>query len=142
MDWPTYMEKQNKGQCQMFISGVSASCPDAIDFLDMFTVKNFAPGSNKFFYSNPEYEALFKKVEGMQNSPQRQELYRQLEHVLLEDYPAAFLNHRSSFYLTHHWYKNYKPFVFGYGSLKYHRVDVQDRRQYSELLKQLKKEGK
>jgi ABC-type transport system substrate-binding protein len=142
MDFPTYMEKQNKGQCQMFISGVSASCPDAIDFLDMFTAKNFAPGSNKFFYSNPKYEALFKKVEVMQDCPERQELYRKLEHILLEDYPAAFMNHRSSFYLTHHWYKNYKPFVFGYGVLKYHRVDVQERQTYHELLKQLKKEGK
>lgn len=142
MDFPTYQEKQNKGLCQMFISGVSAGCPDAIDLLDMFTVKNFAPGSNKFFYSNPKFEDLFAKVEVMQDSPERTELYRKLERMILEDYPAAFLTHRMMFQVSHHWYKNYKPVVFGYGFLKYHRVDIEERRQYSEFVKQLEKEGK
>jgi ABC-type transport system substrate-binding protein len=142
MDWPTYQEKQNKGQCQMFISGASASCPDAIDFLDMFTIKNFAPGSNKFYYSNPNFEELFAKVEVMQNTPERLELYRKLEHIVLDDYPAVFLTHRKMFALNHHWYKNYKPVVFGYGFLKYHRVDVDERKQYSQLVRQLEREGK
>ncbi len=141
MDFPTYMEKQNKGQCQMFISGVAASCPDAMDFLDMFTVKNFAPGSNKFFYENPEFEKLFKQVEIMNESPERIEYYRRLERLILDDYPAAFLSHRVSFYLGHHWYKNFKPFVFGYGTLKYHRVDIDQRNQYSRQVRELEKEG-
>lgn len=141
MDWPTYQQRQNKGQCQMFISGVSASCPDAIDFLDMFTVKNFAPGSNKFFYSNPVYEELYTKVEVMQDSPERTQLYRQLEHIMLKDYPAAFLSHRMVFALNHHWYKNYKPVVFGYGFLKYHRVDMEEKKQYPQLIRQLEREG-
>jgi oligopeptide transport system substrate-binding protein len=142
MDWPTYQERQNKGQCQMFISGTSASCPDAIDFLDMFTVKNFAPGGNKFFYSNLRYEELFKKAEVMQDCPERTKLYRQLEHIVLDDYPAAFLNHRRVFYLLHDWYKNYKPCVFGYGFLKYHWVDMEQRDEYPALLKKLEREGK
>jgi ABC-type oligopeptide transport system substrate-binding subunit len=69
-------------------------------------------------------------------------LYRELEHILLEDYPAAFLNHRRVFYLLHDWYKNYKPFVFGYGFLKYHWVDVESRDEYPALLKTLEREGK
>ncbi len=142
MDFPTYMERQNKGQCQMFISGVSASCPDAMDFLEMFASKYFAPGSNKFFYSNPEFDALYEQVAVMQDSPERLALYRKLEHIILEDYPAAFMTHRITFYLEHDWYKNYKPFVFGYGVLKYHRVDVEQREQYFDRNYSLKKEGK
>lgn len=142
MDWPTYMERLNKGQCQMFSSGVSAGCPDAIDFLDMFTTRNFAPGGNKFFYSNPAYDALYEKTRVMPASPQRMELYRKLERMALEDYPAVFLNHRVAYTLNHAWYKNYKPHVFSYGLSKYRRVDVEMRQQYPELLKKLEREGK
>ena len=126
----------------MFISGVSAGSPDAIDFLDSFTIKNFPPGQNVFFYSNPKYEELFTEVQVMQDTPERLELYRKLERMALDDYPAAFLTHRKMFALNHHWYKNYKPVVFGYGFLKYHRVDMEQRRQYPELVRQLEREGK
>jgi len=142
MDFPTYMEKQNKGQCQMFISGVSASCPDAMDFLEMFASKYFAPGSNKFFYSNPEFDALYEQVAVMQDSPERLAWYRKLEHMILKDYPAAFMTHRITFYLGHDWYKNYKPFVFGYGVLKYHRVDVEQRDRFFNTIHSSKKEDK
>jgi ABC-type transport system substrate-binding protein len=142
MDWPTYQEKQNKGQCQMFISGVSAGSPDAIDYLDSFTAKNFPPGMNVFYYSKPEYEALYAKVAVMQDTPERLELYQKLERMILDEYPAVFLTHRMMFALNHHWYKNYKPVVFGYGFLKYHKVDVEERRQYSELVRQLEREGR
>ncbi|MGH2270198.1 ABC transporter substrate-binding protein [Anaerohalosphaeraceae bacterium U12dextr] len=141
MDFPTYMEKQNKGQCQMFISGVSASCPDAMDFLEMFASKYFAPGSNKFFYSNPEFDALYEQVAVMQDSPERLALYRKLEHMILKDYPAAFMTHRITFYLGHDWYKNFKPFVFGYGVLKYHRVDVEQRDRFFNRIHSSKQEG-
>jgi hypothetical protein len=52
------------------------------------------------------------------------------------------MTHRITFYLEHDWYKNYKPFVFGYGVLKYHRVDVEQREQYFDRNYSLKKEGK
>ncbi len=142
MDWPTYMERQNKGQCQMFASGLSAGCPDASDILDMFTTRQFAPGQNKFFYSNPAYDALYDKVRVMQSSPERVELYRKLERMVLDDYPAIFTNHRVAYTLNHGWYKNYKPHVFCYGLSKYRRVDVELREQYPALLKKLEKEGK
>jgi oligopeptide transport system substrate-binding protein len=142
MDWPTYQEKQNKGQCQMFISGVSGGSPDAIDLLDMFTKKNSPPGGNKFYYFNPRYEELFAKVEVMQDTPERLELYRKLERMILDDCPAVFLTHRMMFALNHHWYKNYKPIVFGYNFLKYHRVDMEERKQYPQLIRQLEREGK
>jgi len=142
MDFPTYVEKQNKGQCQMFISGVSAGSPDALDFLDSFTAKKFPPGMNVFYYSTPVYEELFAKVQVMLDEQQRIPYYRKLERMVLDDYPAALMTHRTIFALSHEWYKNYKPVVFGYGFLKYHRVDIQQRQAYHELLKQLKKEGK
>jgi oligopeptide transport system substrate-binding protein len=138
MDWPTYQEKINTSSEQMFTSGVSASLPDAEDFLNMFCTKNEAPGSNKFNYSNPEFDRLYEQVSVMLDSPERTELYRKMELVVLEDCPAAFINHRVAYALRHDWYKNYKPNVFAYGVSKYRRVDLKKRAEYPQLLKTIK----
>lgn len=138
MDWPTYQEKLNTKSTQMFASGVSASIPDAEDFLGLFYSKNWSPGSNKFNYSNPEFDRLYEKVAVMSTSPERLRLYRKMELIVLEDCPAALINHRVSYVLHHDWYKNYKPHVFQYGLAKYRRIDVSKRAAYKELLKKIK----
>jgi oligopeptide transport system substrate-binding protein len=138
MDWPTYQEKINTASEQMFTSGVSASIPDAEDFLNMFYSKNKAPGSNKFNYSNPEFDRLYQQASVMLDSPERTELYRKMELLVLDDCPAAFLNHRVALVLLHDWYKNYKPHVFAYGVSKYRRIDLKKRAEYPELVKKLK----
>lgn len=137
-DWPTYQEKLNKRGHQIFFSGAAASIPDGIDFLQMFYSKYWAPGSNRFNYKSDKFDELYEKVEVMGSSPERVELYRQAELIALEDYPAAFINHRVSYILHHGWYKNYKPHVFQYGLAKYRRIELEKRKAYKELLKKVK----
>lgn len=138
MDWPTYQNKVNKKQAQMFSAGVSAGSVDAEDFLQMFYSKRMSPGPNKFNYSNSEFDKLYEEIEVMFESPERIALYRQMELMVLEDYPAAFLNHRVAYALKHEWYKNYKPYVFGYNTAKYRRIDLEKKAAYKELLKKVK----
>jgi len=138
MDWPTYQEKTNTSSAQMFFSGVSASIADAEDFMGLFYGKNKAPGSNKFNYSNPEFDRLYDIATIMFDSPQRRKLYRQMELMVLEDCPAAFLNHRVAFVLHHDWYRNYKPHVFAYGVSKYRRIDMKKHTEYNKLLEKVK----
>jgi len=137
-DWPTYLEKINTRSAQMFASGWSASIPDGIDFLQTFYSKNWSPGSNSFNYKNDEFDALMVKAEVMPSSPERIELYRKMELIVLEDYPAVFMNHRVAYALHHDWYKNYKPHVFSYGLSKYRRVDLEKRNNYKKLLREVK----
>jgi len=137
MDGPTYWEKLNTRGLQMFLSGGSAGIPDAQDFLSSFYSRYWAPGANKFNYSNAEFDKLYEKTEVMSDSPERRKLYRKMELIVLEDCPAAFLNHRVSYALHHDWYKNYKPHVFQYGVSKYRRIDLAKRRAYKELLKKI-----
>ncbi len=139
MDWPTYLSEMNNGHLQLFASGVSAGMPDAIDFLELFGSKYFAPGGNKFFYSNPEYDTLLEQAQVMFDSPERTELYRRMERMVMDDYPAAFTSHRVSYALCHGWYKNYKPHVFSYNVLKYRRIDKEQRDAYRDLLTELKR---
>lgn len=142
MDWPTYLEKMNNGKLQMFASGISAGSPDAIDFLDAFTTRSFAPGSNVFFYSTPEYDDLFAKVEVMPFDDEVKKQYQKLERMAMEDYPGVFIFHRMSYVLVHDWLENYKPHVFSHsplGACPYYKVNVEKRNAYKDLLKQLEK---
>jgi len=142
-DWPTYMEKTNKGQHQILGGGgVRFSSPDALGVLSMFATKYFAPLGNYFFYSNPEYDKLFDQAEVMFPSPERTELYRKMERMVLEDYPAVFTNHRVQYDLYHRWLKNYKPHPFLYSYMKYLRIDTEEQKAYKDLLKELKKKAK
>jgi len=138
MDRPTYLEKVNTKSVQMFTSGGSASTPDAQDFLAMFYSRNHAPGPNKFNYSNPEFDELYEQAQAMLDGPEKRRLYRKMELIVLEDCPAAFLNHRVAYVLHHDWYKNYKPHAFAYGLSKYRRIDMAKRTAYKKLLKTIK----
>ena len=141
-DWPTYVDKMNKGQHQiMGGGGVRFSTPDALGVLSMFATKYFAPLGNSFFYSNPEYDALYDQVEVMFPGPERTALYREMERMILADYPAVFTNHRVQYTLYHGWMENYKPHPFLYGFIKYIRVDTEKQNAYKELLKQLKEKN-
>lgn len=134
MDWPTYLTEMKNGHLQMFSSGVSASCPDAIDFLEMFGTKYFSPGPNCFFYSNPEYDALLEQAQVMPDSPDRMALYRRMERMVMADYPAVFTMHRIAYALHHGWYKNVKPHTFSYNVIKYRRLDLLQRKNYQRLV--------
>jgi ABC-type transport system substrate-binding protein len=144
MDWPTYMEGVNNGKYQMFASGIGAGSPDALDFLDSFTTKSFAPGPNKFFYSNPEYDALFAEAEVLPFDDEVKEIYRQLERMALESYPGVFTAHRMSYVLKHQWLQNYKVHIFAHGAFgksRYYKIDLEARNTYKERLKQLKEKN-
>jgi oligopeptide transport system substrate-binding protein len=138
MDWPTFQAKLNKRDAQMFAGGGGAGIPDAQDFLTSFYTKYWSPGPNHFNYSNPEFDRLYEESEVMMNGLERTELYRKMELIVLEDCPAAFLDHRVGNVLVHGWYQNYKPHIFGYGLSKYQKVDLKKRAEYPELLKTVK----
>lgn len=138
MDWPTFQAKVNKRDAQMFAGGGGAGIPDAQDFLSSFYSKYWAPGSNHFNYLNPEFDRLYEQTSVMPDSPERRELYRKMELIVLEDCPAAFMDHRVGYVLIHDWYLNYKWHPFAYGLSKYRKVDIEKRAAYKELLKTVK----
>ena len=117
---------------------MGATLSDAQDLLQSFYSKYWAPGSNSNNYSNPEFDKLYEKIEVMFDSPERQQLYRKMELIVMEDCPAAFLNHPVAYALHHDWYKNYKPNVFTQGLSKFRRIDLKKRAEYQELLEKLK----
>ena len=138
MDWPTFQQKVNNAEAQIFVGGGGAGIPDSQDFLSMFYSKYKAPGPNHFNYINPEFDRLYDLTSVMDDSPERRRLYRKMERIALEDCPAAFLDHRVGYVLLHDWYENYKYHIFQYGLGKYRRIDMDKRAAYKKLLKKVK----
>jgi len=135
MDWPTFQNKIKTKSAQMFTLGWIADYPDAENFLQLFYSKNASPGPNNFNYSNPEFDRIYERIAVMPDCPERTELYRKAERIVVEDCPAVFLLHGVAFVLHHDWLYNYKPHAFGYGLSKYRRIDRAKRAAYRELLK-------
>jgi len=138
MDWPTFQQKVNNAEAQIFAGGSGAGIPDSQDFLSMFYSKYKAPGPNHFNYINPEFDRLFDQTSVMDDGRERRRLYQKMERIVLEDCPAAFLDHRIGYVLIHDWYENYKYHIFQYGLGKYRRIDMDKRAAYKELLKKVK----
>ncbi|GAG98410.1 unnamed protein product, partial [marine sediment metagenome] len=138
MDWPTFLDKIHTKSAQMFTLGWIADYPDAENFLQLFYSKNASPGPNNFNYSNPEFDRLYEQVAVMGDAAERTELYRKAERIVIEDCPAAFINHRVAYVLYHDWVANYKPHVFQYGLAKYRQIDKAKRAGYKKLLKRHK----
>ena len=76
----------------------------------------------------------------MDDGPERTELYRKAQRLVVEDVPVAFMYHRIWYAMHHDWVKNIKPNAYksqtnGYGLSKYYRVDVKKRKAYQSKYK-------
>jgi len=139
LDWPTYLEKQRTKSVQLFSSGWIADYPDVENFLQIYYSKN-SPWPNSFNYSNPEFDRIYEQAAVMPDSPERTELYRKAERIVVEDAPCAFMFHRIFYVMYHEWIENfkanaYKPDSFGYGLSKYYKVDAAKRAAYQKKYK-------
>jgi len=139
LDWPTYLEKIRTKSVQIYQSGWIADYPDIENFAQIFQSKR-SPWPNSSNYSNPEYDKLVDQAAVMPDCPERTELYRRAERIVVEDAPAAFMFHRIFYVMYHDWIGNfkpdaYKPDSFGFGLSKYYRVDVEKRAAYHRKYK-------
>jgi len=139
LDWPLYLEKLNTKSYQICMAGWIADWPDAENFLQIFYSKN-SPWPNHTNYSSPEFDAIYEQVKVMEDCPERTELYRQAQRIVVEDAPSAFLYHRIWYTMYHDWIGNLKPDAYhpetnGYGLSKFYRVDVEKRRAYKAKYK-------
>lgn len=129
-NWPTYMSKLERRQCQVYWLGWVADYPDAENFLQLFYGPNSSPGPNHSNYANAEFDRLYETIRTMPDSPERTEIYRKMADMIVEDCPWIFMHHPMAYGLHHPWLGNYKPHDFPYGMTKYRTVDVEARRRW------------
>ena len=126
-------ERIDKGDWQfLFERGWVADYPDPENFLFLFVgengrVKSSGRGFNYTNYENPEFDAVFRKLETMPECEERLALIRQAEDILSADAPKCWGYHPVNVTLVHRWLHNYLPPTIAYDNLKYLRVDGAER---------------
>jgi oligopeptide transport system substrate-binding protein len=86
-DWPTYLKMLEQGQCPMFRLSWSSRIPDPDDALwPLLHSKNHRV-TNHMFYRNPRVDALLEQARKALDFTQRIALYREVEHIVMDDAP-------------------------------------------------------
>jgi len=121
--FPAFLEKQKKGNLQIFFGGWSADYPDAENFMQLLYSKNASPGPNYSSFNNKEYDALYLKLSVMSPSVERTELIRQAEEIAFNDGVWSMLYYPLKYSLSQGWVKNYRPNSIIFNDLKYLDLD-------------------
>ena len=128
-DYNRFQDKVRKAKAQLFSWGWNADYPDPENFLFLLYGKNAVvdtngAGINASNYKNPRFDALFRKMKTMKNTPERMQIIRQMLQISREDAPWVWGVHPKSLVLTHTWYHNVVPNAMANNTLKYKRIDA------------------
>ena len=131
-DYNRFQQKVRQGKAQIFSWGWNADYPDAENFLFLLYGANAAidtdgAGVNSANYKNPTFDALFARIKSMPNSNERYELIRQAVAIARRDAPWIWGVNPRSLTLLHRWYRNVAPNAMASNTLKYRRIDPQER---------------
>lgn len=122
-DFPTFQGKIDDGQYQFMNFGWVADYPDPENFDFLLYGPNKRPGPNACNYANPQYDAIFDKMNVMQDGPERKALIAQLRDIAVEDCPWIYMTHNETFALKQPWVHNFKSQPVAMDSVKYWNVD-------------------
>ncbi|HLG42788.1 MAG TPA: ABC transporter substrate-binding protein, partial [Planctomycetota bacterium] len=125
-DYNRFQDKASEGNFQILQWGWIADYPDPENFTFLLygpNSKKNAGGENAANYDNPEFNRLFKRMEAMDDTPERQAVIDKLVATYREDCPWIPLFFLVEYQLNNPWYRNSKAMAIGGGTLKYRRVD-------------------
>ena len=94
------LEQMSKSQISFFRGSWIADYPDEINFLGVFYSKNPAP-PNYTRFSNKEYDQLFEMANTETNIATRNELYRKMQQIIIDESPVIPLWYDMSLRLYH-----------------------------------------
>lgn len=95
-EWGAFLDQTGNGEHDMFILGWTTVTADADNGLyALFHSKNFGTSGNRTFYGNDEVDALLDKGRTTADMEARQEAYSAAQQILIDEAPAAYLNHTS-----------------------------------------------
>jgi len=134
-DWNRFQDKMQTGQAQIYQWGWNADYPDPENFLFLLygpNSKSDSGGQNSSNYQNPEYDRLFEKMRVMPDTKERLAVITKMLKIIHKDSPWVWGFHPKSFSLYHAWNKNVKPNLMANNTIKYRRIDAQQRQKLQE----------
>jgi len=129
-DYNRFQEKMRKGTGQIYTWGWNADYPDPENFLFLLYGPNSkvnGGGENASNYANPEFDALFERMKGLDSGPKRRALIDEMVAIARRDAPWLWGFHPKAFSLHHSWVGNLKPNLMANNTLKYRWVDAAQR---------------
>lgn len=109
LDFSQLIQKLDKKSGQFFSFAWSSDYPEAENNLSLFYGPNESPGANHYNYKNAEYDKLYEKIVSMEASPERSQIFEQMQAILMEDCPYAGAMARTRFFVVTPQMKNFKP---------------------------------
>jgi oligopeptide transport system substrate-binding protein len=86
-DWPTFLKMLEQGQLTMFRLSWSSRIPDPDDALWHLFHSKSQTVSNYMFYRNPRVDEFLAQARQELDFTQRIALYREVEHIVMDDAP-------------------------------------------------------
>ncbi len=129
-DYNRFQDKMQTGQAQIFQWGWNADYPDPENFLFLLygpNGKRVSGGQNANNYQNSEFDRLFEQMRVMTDSEKRQIIINQMIAILHQESPWVWGFHPKQFSLYHVWNNNVKPNLMANNTLKYRRINAQQR---------------
>ena len=129
-DFNQFQEKVLKGKHQVFWWGWFADYPDAENFLFLLygpNAKSKFDGENAANYENPAYDDLYRRLQTLDDGPEKQRVIDQMVSIVREDAPWSwgFWPYVGMAYQP--WVYNGKPSIVVRDVLRYARIDAKQR---------------
>jgi ABC-type transport system substrate-binding protein len=120
------------GKVMMFESNWIADFPDGDNFYQLLYGPN-AGRANYARFNLPEYNQRYEKARALPDSPQRQQLYFEMNQLIHAYNPWVPLSHVISADITQPWLKNYKRHPVEFTNWRYLDVDPAERERVSRM---------
>lgn len=92
LEWGAYTEAlKNKEHDIFFMSWTPSVVDPHYALYGPFHSKNMGEGPNYMYYSNPELDPILDQAIRLNNGPEREELYKQAQEIVLKDYPWLYV---------------------------------------------------
>lgn len=133
-DYNRFQDKVRGAKVQLFSWGWNADYPDPENFLFLLyganaTINTNGSGINSANYDNPEFNKLFKRMKNMANGAEREAIIKKMVAIVQKDAPWAWGINPKSLTLYHGWLKNVWPNALANNTIKYRRIDTEQRLQ-------------
>jgi ABC-type transport system substrate-binding protein len=125
-DYNQFQDKVLKGKHQIFWWGWLADYPDAENFMFLLygpNSKSISQGENTTNYQNPEFDALYRRLQVLDDGPEKQRVIDKMTEILQQDSPWAFGYFPWCGLAFQQWVYNGKPSILLRDMAKYYRVD-------------------
>jgi ABC-type transport system substrate-binding protein len=125
-DFNQFQDKTLKGKHQIFWAGWLADYPDAENFLFLLygpNAKSKSNGENIANYQNPQFDALFRELQTLEDTPRKQQVLDEMVAILQHDAPWSFGYIAWGGLAFQQWVYNGKPSILIRDMAQYYRVD-------------------